>query len=58
MSTDLIPTNVKHFGIEYCFQGVFTSAAEMKANKAAWAKLGHKAIVKKKDRLYVTRFQQ
>ena len=53
-----IPTTLKNFGLEYCFQGIFTDPIEMEQVKARWQKIGHKAMVKNGTRLYVTRFPQ
>ncbi len=53
-----IPKTLNAFGLEWCLQGEFSDLEEMKANKANWQRIGHKAMVKKKNRLYVTRFRQ
>ncbi len=54
----VIPTTLKSFGLEWCLQGEFSDLDEMNANKAKWVEIGHKAMVKKTNRLYVTRFRQ
>ncbi len=52
-----IPQTLKAFGKEYCFQGVFDEV-ELKATKQRWENIGHKAMIKKGNQLYVTRFPQ
>lgn len=54
----ITPKTLKAFGKEYCLQGIFTDLAEMEQTKANWLKIGHKAMVKKGNVLYVTRFPQ
>lgn len=53
-----IPATLKRFGKEYCFQGVFTDTKELNETKTRWAGFGHKPMVVKQNRLYVTRFPQ
>lgn len=53
-----IPKTLKNFGVEYCLQGVFDDLEEMKKNRENWEKIGHGSMVKKSNRLYVTRFRK
>ncbi|MFD2581511.1 hypothetical protein ACFSR6_03355 [Pedobacter vanadiisoli] len=53
-----IPKTLNAFGKEWCLQGEFTDLKEMETNRANWIRIGHKAMIKNKNRLYVTRFRQ
>ncbi len=53
-----IPSTLNRFGKQYCLQGVFEDQKELNDTKARWISFGHKAMVIKENRLYVTRFPQ
>lgn len=53
-----LPLTLNNFGKEWCLQGTFTDPDELAQMESNWQKLGHHAMIKNKNVLYVTRFKQ